>query len=551
MNVRAVVWLGWLALLPSWSAAQTCTMGPFTSSTALSTIGSQINSAPNNSVICLQRGQTWSSASALSLSASRAASAAVTICSSDSSQCTTSGAADATISITGNTNCVSFTGSASGYNFKQIDCAIGAQNTATALSIPHGVSNISFEGGSVRNYWQWAFFEGGSGPLANNIRLGTCAAPIDIGGTPPNNPNVGDRHLAYGSVTNSGFSVNVHDFTGFQNNATDHMFDFTRGTAASHLNPSDGTSNTVVECSTFTYTNMNGKMGSFIKFALGANNIVRDNVVNVSPGSGSCPSAIYFALGATHNSTNETEGLSGGAAYRNQFNTGPCKGAFYIAHAQNVDIYNNVLNATAADEQRGFLELDYSHKDLDAGQDDLPISGIRVFNNTMYRTGNSSAVGNGWPMFHDNTNPPPNWPAATGSQIFNNLVYDTDAVDAKVWNMRFTGCGGFGSNGASIQNNFVYTPNDSTPADWNTCSGAKGNSTSYNVNPGLPSLTSGSMAIGASSAVVGKGMSSGAPSDDFMKNPRPSPPAIGAFDVGSVGGVTPLSPPTLVQISTN
>src|SRR5262245_62034551 len=91
IRVGLLLLLAGIALAPLRASAQTCTIGPLTSSTSMSALNSQINSAPNGAVVCLQRGQTWSSGSGLVLTSSHPDTARVTICGASGTQCTPAG----------------------------------------------------------------------------------------------------------------------------------------------------------------------------------------------------------------------------------------------------------------------------------------------------------------------------------------------------------------------------------------------------------------------------------------------------------------------------
>jgi hypothetical protein len=82
-----------LALFAGRAEAQTCTHGPYTSATSVSTIESSINGAAAGSVICLRRGNTWTVnaaagyVKAFGLTTSQSAGNEKIICASDATQC--------------------------------------------------------------------------------------------------------------------------------------------------------------------------------------------------------------------------------------------------------------------------------------------------------------------------------------------------------------------------------------------------------------------------------------------------------------------------------
>lgn len=513
----------------------------------MTTINNQLNAAANGAVLCLQRGSNWNVPSGLTLTQTYPDTARVIVCASDGSTCTDT-SSNPNPRITTNGTCVHATTGSGGLTVKNLDCYDGGAGAApAALDVSKGSANVSFEGGVIDGRFQPIYLDGGSttDTPANNVHFGTCANRIEVRNGPAANPTGGDRNVSWGVATNLYFSLWVHDFIGYSGHPNEHMLDIARNTGATHYTPSvNGAVNLTIECSLFeSHATSNPYLGEMLKIALASNAVIRNNIFRVT---GFCISGNAMG-GGSHNATNETEGWDGGAVYGNLFDMGVCKGPIAMSHARNVDIYNNVMIATNADEQRGFIEFDYAQKSLDPGQDDLSLQNLRVFNNTIYRSGNSSAVGSGWAIFNENMNPAPNWPAGTGFAIFNNLIYDTDAVDAKVINTGYTGCNGYGTNGANIRSNFIYTPNDNTPSVI-SCSGSTLASSGYQTAPGVANASAGQFGITTTSKVYGSG-GSGCPTTDYVGASRPSPCSIGAYDVSASGSASPLLPPTLVQAS--
>lgn len=535
-RVGLVLLLAVAALAPLRAFAQTCTVGPFTSSTPIATINSQLNSAPDGAVACLARGQNWSGTSGINITSSHPDGNRVTVCASTNGSCTpANGTANPRITISGTSGrCVSLNG-VSGWNFRNVDCY--ASSTNTAWDVRKSTANVTIEGGVIDGWWGAFFLDNGSGPYVNNVKLGTCANRVEVRNGPP--PAAGQlRTATWGPLTNSSMSIWIHDFVGTNAGGQDHMIDLGQNGSA---DPYHATSNLTVECSLLQYSGT-GQMGTMIKAARGTNLTVRDNTFEVI-GTG-CSSIKALAFDSHYDPA--VEGWDGAEVYRNVFKMGKCA-AIINAVGKNLKIYNNVAIGEADDYQRGLIQFWYQ-----AGQpEDLQVSNVAIFNNTVYRTGNSSG-GGGYAMVSDNPPISSGRLPGTNLSLYNNLFYNTD-TDAKIWSAVQAGCNGYGTNGANIRNNYVFTPNDPTPALWSGCSGASGtNAAPYNLAPGVVSPTTGNFALASGSVLAGKGISAGAPTNgDFVSSPRPSPPSIGAFDVAGTGGVVPLEPPVLIQISGN
>ncbi len=537
MNVRVGLILlagGCLALLPSRAMAQTCTLGPFTSATAISSINSQVNSAPNGAVVCLQRANTWNTTSGFSLTASHPDSSRVTICASTGSQCTPPGSsANPRLQVSGTGRCFAFNG-VTGWNVKNIDCY--ASSTTFAYDVRKSSAHITVEGGVIDGWWSAFFLDNGSGPFVDDVKLGTCANRTEIRNGPPPPPST-LRFATWGPSTNSKMSLWIHDFVGQHQGGQDHMIDLGQNGGA---DPYHATNNLTIECSLLQFSG-GGEMGTFLKAARGTNLIVRDTTFEVIGSSCSNVKALAF----DSHSDPAIEGWDGAEVYRNVFKMGRCA-AIVEAVGKNIKIYNNVAIGTADDYQRGLVQFWYN-----AGNpEDLQVSNVAIFNNTIYRTGNSSAAGNGYALVSDNPPIAAGRLPGTNLSLYNNLFYNTDGVDAKIWSAAHSGCNGWGLLGANIRNNFVYTPNDSSPALWSGCLGAIGNSISFNINPGLVNPSAGDFRLSAGSVLAGKGIVIGAPLiGDFLQNARTNPPSIGAYDMAG-SGTTPLQPPVLIQVST-
>ncbi|MFI5314474.1 MAG: hypothetical protein ACHQ6T_02150, partial [Myxococcota bacterium] len=179
--------------------AQTCTLGPYCgdtptgcgSSSSLSQISDAINAAPDGAVVCLRRGQVWNVAGGLSLQSSHPDANRVTICSSDAAQCTSSGDARAQINITidsknvdANWGCgVRTSGGAGGFMLRNLTwtgpftVTPGSQNVGACID--RGSRDITFDGGKIDTFETLVWLNDGSGANPANIRLGTCANPME------------------------------------------------------------------------------------------------------------------------------------------------------------------------------------------------------------------------------------------------------------------------------------------------------------------------------------------------------------------------------------
>lgn len=425
-------------------------------------VSTVINNASDNAVVCLARGNTWSGTSGLAINTAHADASRVRICGSTSNSCTDSGAANPRILVSG--GCVVFGVGAAGYTIQNLDCYNSAtsSNSANAYDINPTTSNITIEGGVIDTYWRAGWFDGTGSKAAttthpgpDNIRFGTCAAPIEIRGTPTGPPGSGEnRHVTYGATTNSFISVWVHDFIGFKTNSTDHMIDITQNpyTGLDYLH---STNNLTIECSEFDTNNVtNSNMGILVKSAMSQNLVVRNNTFNFT---GTC--AAEFGVSFTSHNATAIEGSVGGRVYGNIFNTGRC-GAVVISSAHDAQVFNNLAILTMADFNRGLVQFDYNASARNAN--DLDIDSISIYNNTVFRTGNSSAIGNGFSYVSDNT--------ATGQTpgtnilLANNLFIGDDSVDMKAFSAGITTCNGYGTNGANVHNNFLTSLNDASPS---------------------------------------------------------------------------------------
>jgi len=520
-----------LFALPSESKAQTCTAGPYTSATSLATIDAGIRSAGNGAVVCLQRGSTWSSGgTAIALTTGHPDASRVTICASTGTTCTSSGAVNPRITSTSSTaNVVTFASSGDGYTLKNIDFYNTTLAGRVAFgSLPEGLANVTIEGGVFDGWLRFADYSGSGGTVPDNIDLGTCSNRVEF----RNAYSGGDQHIMFGACTNCGFSIYVHDWGQTDTGAgRTHELDFSTWNFASQTN------NVVIECSRFVTdsSGTNGN-GNIIKLAIGSNAIIRDNIFEMESGESAsqanCAGGINFG---GHTDSGGGWGWNGAEIYRNTF---LMKNCFGITNAigQNINIYNNLFVHDWKSGDAFYYTAPFTLSDPCAGCSAPDRTAF--YNNTIFasESGNSQAL--------------ISWSGSgTGHKFYNNAIYATGANQLNA--VAIADCNDFGANGADIDNNFVYTPNDSSPSvAWTPCSGASGNSTTFTTNPGFANPTNVALSVldrfrlVAGATVLGRGRV-GAPVEDFVRVVRGSPPAIGALELGSATATT-LAPPVLL-----
>jgi hypothetical protein len=469
----------------------------------------------------------------------------MTVCASTGSSCSDSGGANPKIVQNSNYSgihsnsgrCVRFADGSGGYTIKNLDCGSTVGSFyAYDFDINSGrsVSDVIIEGGRTTNYRRLAWSNGsGGGAFANGIRFGTCTNRHEFSNPPTiSGENAG---FVYQSFSNSTFSLYIHDVDGCAtcNDSMSHMIDI--GTSGG--SPQTGVLNFTVECSQIDYAGIH--MGNFIKLARGSNATVQDSVFNVSVDT----DGDIIGVG-THNGAG-TEGIVGLTIRRNRFNLpGTSWGAIGLSNAQNVLIENNVAmlrGQVGGIYQRGFL----SWQGNSTGNG-IPLQNIAIRNNTVYRTAVGGTSGSG--MINEAGG---SVSAFSGASLTNNLFFDLGAGSATIITMGTSGCGGYGSGAANIRNNWVYTPNDSTPMLWgSSCTAATGaNPSPYNQDPGLVDPANGNFALAPGSALAGRGIAASTLTTDIVNAPRPNPPSIGAYDLSSGGGTPALAPPVLIQVS--
>lgn len=447
-----------------------CDLGPYTSSTAVSTLTSIINTASDGDVICLQRGQTWTAAAGLNPVSLHPSGTRVTICASTGSSCSDSGAANPKITITAASgNCVAFGGSSGGYTFKNLDCTAPSNSTGTGYTFPPGSKNVTVEGGVITGFKQFWTYTGESATPADSIYMGTCASPVEATGTPVDDGS--HRAAVYGSSRNSKISVYMHDADWYRTDFQDHMLDitdFSHSTSACEaFDGACSVNNLTVECSHFVDNAAHSNRGAYFKFAKGMTLTFRDNLIEHP--SGSC--ADHFINFATHNDTGG-EGWDGAEIYRNYFNYGACSPIGIFA-GRNINIYDNVANLATGAFQRGFVQFDQTQPSTTGN---LQIDNVAIYQNTIYRPGSTPGSGD-YPIIGDNGGAPAaDRDPGTNLSVYNNLFYVTAASNPEVWGTaEGQTCNGYGTNGANIHDNYVYSPN-AVPSLWSGCSGAARNS---------------------------------------------------------------------------
>jgi len=535
-------------LTPLLARSQSCTLGPYSSATPLATISSAINSAPDGSVVCLQRGSNWSSsATALTINNGHPDANRVLVCASTGSACSDTGGANPKFLAK---SCYSLSSTSDGYTFRNLDCECTMPNTdltSVAGPLSAGLRDVTWEGGVYRNFSLFANLGGSdaspTNPNPTNIKLGTCGHVLEFTGSHPPSRS----HVAYGVCINCGFSLYVHDFNSAQPSAgMGHHLDFAAWEQGS---PTDGWSrskNIVVECGHYTSSSKtSASVGAMLKFSQGTGAIIRDNVFekeNDGDKSGNCSQGITFG---PHVEADANEMWLGAEVYRNVFSMKYCD-SMSTSRGSDLRIYNNVFNldfAPGDGEAPEAIAIGADNASSTAYGNNPP-NRAYIYNNTFYSNLDTQYAEH--QMIQQGS-------GSSGHKLYNNVFIATAGPTNR--SQIFRGhCSDWGTNGADIANNVVYTPNDPTPLLWSGCTAASNNSAApYNRNPGLANPQSTTLPIvdrfkigSGASILLGTGRSSGAPATDFLSIARPTPPSIGAFDAGSSGSSAQLEPPVLL-----
>jgi hypothetical protein len=515
IRTLSFVVLGLFLVLCSKAEAQTCTHGPYTSATSVGTIDSEIDRAPDGSVVCLRRGNTWAQSGgiALTLTSGHPNDSRVTVCSSDGTQCTDStGGANARISMTDNggyTNCMAF--SAGGYTIKNIDCYAtnGCDSDDTGEDgggafgvMPSGLRDVTIEGGVFDGWMRMAYLQWASGDRSvSNVKFGTCSNRMEI-------RNCGfDAHPRwtwYGICDNCSFSAWIHDYGPVTNTGGQgHILDFS--------NSGDGQAtadNNTVECNLWQFGNGHTGGGDVLRLSEGSNIVIRDNTFENLGSAGCSVSGIGFVPHGGGPS-DVTANWDGAEIHRNRFAFGDCfNPGVTSSRGSEVKVHNNVFDLRDKTSDPDYWGIAISTQ----ASTTAPPNNFWVYNNTFYAPENQSPIAT---VSFCGAN------CGTGHKFFNNVIQsaDSNAIPIKVDN-----CNSFGTNGVEIKDNFIYTPNDSSPT-LPGCSAASG------WKPGSPWSTAPGF------------INSGA--GDFGLASTSSPAfGAGAFGAGSAPAPTPTPSPT-------
>ena len=545
-----------LLAAPVW-AQETCTTTPCASDGSnpacdtVAEITTKINAASDTNVVCLKRGSSWVVSSAISYTGDHTDANRILVCASDASICTESGAANPRFSRSTEGQFIVFNGD--GITIRNVDFAhANIAGNMDILSFPHLSEDITIEGGvmSGGKFGQGSSFGDANGAVVTNLRLGTCAKPIEVTGYQQNQTGA----LWFGSCRNCYFSFNLHDW-GQQtaNGGQSHIIDLAAHGGSggfSLMRPQ----NVTIECSTIDWNNTVGsnteRLGSFLKLTFGDGVVIRDNVISeqvampYGQGYGVAPGFIDVE---GHGGAPWTEGIQNVAIYRNHF-ISRGSGIMDLSGAQGFDVYNNVFELDVGSGcGPGNNDCIYAYVlnmtgPCGGGACD-PNNSIDFHNNTVLLRSGTTTDNRVKLLAVSGTND------CTDCRLRNNVVYTTgtqagDIVDS------VGSCGYWGTNGVNISNNFLYAANDTSMGlAWEaSCSGDANNSSSpYSTAPNLndPLNTAATVetrfAVTCSGAsnICGYGSATGAPSTDYAGNTRPNPPSAGAFDTGGGGGSGP------------
>lgn len=469
-------------------AAGSCSGGTcsgFTAATGLSSIQGLINGAPNDGVICLARGESWTAGGVgLTITASHPNGNRASICASTGSTCNAAGApANPRITVTGNARCVQFSSGSGGWNMRDLDCYNGfaGATSQNAWEIQRGTSNITLTGVLSDGFFQGMMTGvSGSGSTPDNIRHGVCngswtgysyngaGAWFEVRNAPTADPG-GDRQAQEGTCTNCFFSLYVHDFRATSltcnpgNFCTSHMTDLLSNESSGQVwNQAGVEHDAIYECGKYVWTS--GAFGAAVmKFNRGYGHQVRFNLFD-----GGTTSNAPIAIGG--HGSNGQEGISGsgvpgaGLAFHDNIVIGT-GGNFQNEIGQDVDINNNLYVLTSSSGLRGVLQLSpkSGQENGDGGSPpDLCPLRNRVFNNSVFI---ASGASDGIHFIRDD-------PGATRAScvsqlssanhvVKNNAIHDAhSSVD--LFSAASFGCGGYGGNCANVQKNFLFSA-DTTP----------------------------------------------------------------------------------------
>lgn len=505
-----------------------CTHGPYTSATSLTTIRGVINGAANSAVVCLLAGEVWTQTSggaAFQQFASHPNAERVTVCTSDATKCI-DGATNARINLVGFGNSVArFNSNVGGYTFRNIDfygssgtCTNDQSDNDSAIMTNNGNANIMFEGVTISGFgkvWRMCNHRTSCGTTGENENLSF--------GSPTRKNRVtscvsSSRWMQYGACKDCYFSFDLDGWGGTTGSGGFvHVLDFNLWTDSD-----PDTENVTIENGRWELASASTDIGSVIKAAYGRNMIVRNmEIVETEPTSitGTAPGGIHIE-GHTCCGPGVV-GWEGAQIYNNYFALGNSHQAILLSRlGWDIDFYNNVIDSNGNMTPAGgtFISITDSQTVGQGAPIEFP-NNVRVFNNTFYIPDASSA-----PVLQSNV-------ASTNNAAWNNLIID-DRTTARIFE---SDCGDWGTAGASLDENFVYSQNDATPNLGGCGSATWQPGGSYNTAPGIADTTPEvddvqDFDITDSSAVSDIGSATPTfPATDIEGAAQTNPPSIGAF----------------------
>lgn len=538
------------------------TCSGFTSATGFSTVQALAQGAGDDDVVCLERGQIWSTPTGMSLTVSHPNAHRTIICASDAQNCSDSGAANPRVSMTADASAVTFTTNSGGYTIQNLDTystsSASSFNPAAWMIAAEGIHDVSVAGVVIDGFYRaFGATIPGATPLnyPTGINFGQCGGVghwVEIRGGPSVLTGKSNRAVTYGSWVNSSISIYVHDWLAPSGSfaATSHMLDMGDG----NTNFNGSLHDLDLQCSRFEH-DRNGAHGDGVpvpacmnKFNRGYNLRFHDNDCReVAVGANNGASCFCFA---THNSggqegVGDTTGTgtagAGAKIYRNTFTN---QQAVFNHLASDVDIYNNIFDFTLIEGDGSGPPGLYQTSYKDANPEDIDPIHIRIFNNTLYQRGSNTLCGGGCGygvMFSTEAGQGSVNPSkSTNNEAFNNVIQIADTIDAKAVTFSNSSCSEFGTNGANMHDNFVYSPGDSTPAlggcsaaDFTKSGATNGNDGGAEYNVTAPGFnTPGTdFDIAAGSRVYHLGTTTNCPADDYAQVTRPGGAcSIGAYD---------------------
>ncbi len=190
------------------------------------------------------------------------------------------------------------------------------------------------------------------------------------------------------------------------------------------------------------------------------------------------------------------------------------------------NVFNHVGNGPAPPDGNYNYACIYAAGILNAGPS--PSGTVQIYNNTAYDCGSGGAsAGSGVVLINDQ---------GSGSSLHYNFV--NNILSGKAGEAPYVSFGGNASSGDVSCTNNLFFNNGSAPG---FCAAGAVTGDPKFVAPG------GDLHIQAGSPAAGAGSGSAVSPWDFDGKTRPSPPAIGAYEVG--GSSTPLRPTPPVGVS--